>query len=189
MDLSLLWSVLFYGWTASEILIAVATRTRKGGGKVRDRGSMLLMWVVVASAITAAEFLRYGTLATIHGGGHELKLAAVLVMIAGLLVRWTAILSLGKSFSANVAIHATQTIYRGGLYRWLRHPSYSGLLLIFAAIALRERNWLAIAVLLLPTTAALLYRIHVEEAALREAFGAEYVSYSETTWRLIPGLF
>jgi len=189
MNLALLWNFLLYGWTASEIFIAVATRTRKGGGKVRDRGSMLLMWAVVASAVTAAEFLRYGTLATIYGGGHGLKLAAVVLMIAGLLVRWMAILSLGKSFSANVAIHATQTVYRGGLYRWLRHPSYTGLLLIFAAIALRERNWLAVAVMLLPTTAALLYRIHVEEAALREAFGAEYVSYSETTWRLIPGLF
>jgi protein-S-isoprenylcysteine O-methyltransferase Ste14 len=118
-----------------------------------------------------------------------MKLAAVLVIFAGLLVRWTAILSLGKSFSANVAIHATQTIYRGGLYRWLRHPSYTGLLLIFAAIALRERNWLAAAVVMLPTIAALLYRIHVEEAALRDAFGAEYAAYSETTRRLIPGVY
>jgi len=111
------------------------------------------------------------------------------VMIVGLVVRWTAILSLGKSFSANVAIHVTQTVYRGGLYRWLRHPSYSGLLLIFAAIALHERNWLAAVVVMLPTTAALLYRIHVEEAVLREAFGTEYVEYSKTTWRLIPGVY
>jgi len=189
MNLSLLWDYLLYGWTASEIVIAVATRTGKDGGKVRDRGSMLVMWAVVASAVTAAEFLRYGALATIHAGAQGLKLAGLVVMIVGLVVRWTAILSLGKSFSANVAIHVTQTVYRGGLYRWLRHPSYSGLLLIFAAIALHERNWLAAVVVMLPTTAALLYRIHVEEAVLREAFGTEYVEYSKTTWRLIPGVY
>ena len=40
-----------------------------------------------------------------------------------------------------------------------------------------------------PTTAAVLYRIHVEEAALNEAFGAQYASYSKQTKRLIPGVY
>jgi len=31
MNLSLLWDYLLYGWTASEIVIAVATRTGKDG--------------------------------------------------------------------------------------------------------------------------------------------------------------
>jgi protein-S-isoprenylcysteine O-methyltransferase Ste14 len=116
-------------------------------------------------------------------------LAAIVVIVAGIVLRWTAILSLGKAFSANVAIRPAQAIYRSGLYGYLRHPSYSGMLLVFLAIALHERNWLAAAVVLLPTTAAVLYRIHVEEAALHEAFGAEYAAYSKTTWRLIPGIY
>jgi protein-S-isoprenylcysteine O-methyltransferase Ste14 len=111
------------------------------------------------------------------------------VIIAGILLRWTAILSLGRAFSANVAIRDAQTINRSGLYRFLRHPSYSGLLLVFVAIALHERNWIAAAIVLFPTTAAVLYRIHVEEAALNEAFGAEYAAYSKTTRRLIPGVY
>lgn len=189
MSLSTLWIILFYGWTASEIIIAVATRTRRSGGKVRDRGSMLVMWAAIIPAITAAEFICHMTFARIMIGAYWLMLAAIVVIAAGLMVRWTAILSLGKAFSANVAIRPAQTIYRSGLYRYLRHPSYSGLLLVFLAIALHERNWLAAAVVLLPTTAAVLYRIHVEEAALRQAFGAEYAAYSKTTWRLIPGVF
>ena len=189
LDISLLWHILLYGWTASEIILAVATRTRKKGGRVRDRGSMLLMWAVIVSAITAAEFISHMTPAMMMGGAHWLKLAAVIVLIAGVMVRWTAILSLGKAFSVNVAIRPTQTIYRSGLYRYLRHPSYSGLLIVFVAIALYERNWLAAAVVLLPTIAAVLYRIHVEEEALREAFGAEYAEYSRQTKRLIPGIY
>jgi protein-S-isoprenylcysteine O-methyltransferase Ste14 len=43
-------------------------------------------------------------------------------------------------------------------------------------------------VLILPT-AALLYRIHVEEMALTEAFGEEYLEYSRTTKRLLPGIY
>jgi protein-S-isoprenylcysteine O-methyltransferase Ste14 len=189
LEISLLWQILFYGWTASEIYIAVVTRTRKSGGKVRDRGSMLVMWAAIVVAITAAEFIGHTAPATMFGGAHWLKLAAVVVLIAGLIVRWTAILSLGKAFSANVAIRGSQTIYQSGLYRWVRHPSYTGLLLVFVAIALHERNWMAAAILLPLTTAAVLYRIHVEEAALHEAFGAEYEAYSKVTMRLIPGVY
>jgi protein-S-isoprenylcysteine O-methyltransferase Ste14 len=123
------------------------------------------------------------------GGAHWLKVAAIAILVAGLTIRWTAILSLGKAFSANVAIRDSQTVYRSGLYRLVRHPSYSGLLLVFAAISLHERNWLAASVVMVPTTAALLYRIHVEEAALHEAFGAQYESYRSTTKRLIPGIY
>jgi protein-S-isoprenylcysteine O-methyltransferase Ste14 len=50
-------------------------------------------------------------------------------------------------------------------------------------------GWLSLAVMLVPTTLALLYRIHVEEAALNEAFGEEYAAYSQVTRRLIPGIF
>jgi protein-S-isoprenylcysteine O-methyltransferase len=60
--------------------------------------------------------------------------------------------------------------------------------LIFAAVALANRNWIAAAIVLLPVTAALLYRIHVEEAALHEAFGEQYEAYCRTTKRLIPGI-
>jgi len=189
LDLSLLWHILLYGWTASEIVLAVVTRTRQSGGQVRDRGSMLVMWATIICAITAAEFIGHMTIGRIMNGAYWLKLAAIVVIVAGVMLRWIAILSLGKAFSANVAIRHEQMIYQSGLYRYLRHPSYSGLLLVFVAIALHERNWLAAAVVLLPTIAAVLYRIHVEEEALREAFGAEYATYSKTTWSLIPGVF
>ncbi len=111
------------------------------------------------------------------------------VLAAALAIRWTAIITLGKSFSANVAIHQSQKVHRTGLYRVVRHPSYLGLLLVFLAIGLHSRNWIGFAVVLLPTTAALLYRIHVEEAALNLALGDEYAEYSRVTKRLIPGVF
>jgi protein-S-isoprenylcysteine O-methyltransferase Ste14 len=189
LDISLLWRILLYGWTASELFLAVATRTRQSGGKVRDRGSMLVMWTVIVFAIFASGWVSDVTRATMLGGGYWLKIVAVIVLVAGVMLRWTAILSLGKAFSANVAIRPAQQIYQSGLYRYLRHPSYLGLLMVFVAIALHERNWLGAAVMLLPTTAALLYRIHVEEAALNEAFGTQYAAYSEQTKRLIPGIY
>jgi protein-S-isoprenylcysteine O-methyltransferase Ste14 len=189
LTLSLFWQVLFYGWTASEIYIAVATRTRKGGGKRSDRGSMAVLWLTIVASITAGEWIAGANSPNMFGAAHWLRIAAVIVMITGIVVRWTASLSLGKAFSANVAIRDSQTIYQKGLYRFVRHPSYSGMVLVFVAIALHERNWLAASIVIVLPTLALLYRIHVEEAALREAFGEQYSSYCNKTKRLIPGIY
>ena len=71
----------------------------------------------------------------------------------------------------------------------MRHPSYLGLVLIFLAIGIYSRNWISLAIAVVPPTVALLYRIRVEEAALREAFGEEYTAYSRTTKRLVPGIY
>ena len=189
LSTSLLWQDLFYGWTASEICIAIVTRTGRGGGKVLDRGSMAILWVTIVVSITAGEWVAGTNPENMFGGSHWLKIAAIAVLIAGLAIRWTAILSLGNAFSANVAIRDTQTVYQSGVYRFVRHPSYTGLWLAFLAVALHERNWLAAAIVLAPTTAALFYRIHVEEAALHTAFGAQYETYCKTTKRLIPGIY
>ena len=116
---------------------------------------------------------------TMLGGAHWLRTAGLVLLILGLAIRWTAILTLGTTFSTNVAIHAAQTLRTTGPYRWIRHPSYTGMLIIFAAIGLYERNWISLAVVLILPTAALLYRIHVEEMALTEAFGQQYLDYSD----------
>jgi protein-S-isoprenylcysteine O-methyltransferase Ste14 len=111
------------------------------------------------------------------------------LMLAGLVVRWTAILSLGKAFSANVAIRDGQTVKSDGLFRFVRHPSYTGMLLILAAIGLTTRNWIALLLVVVPSMAALLYRIHVEEAVLEQAFGNAYYGYRVRTSRLLPGIY
>lgn len=189
MDVSTLWTWLYWGWVASEVLIAIATRTRHGRGKVSDRGTQLLLWIVIVASLTAAIWISYVVPAPMFGRAHGLRLIGLLILAAGLLVRWAAILNLGSAFSANVAIRDSQRVRTTGLYRFVRHPSYLGLVLIFLAIGIYSRNWLSLAIAVVPPTVALLYRIRVEEAALREAFGDEYIAYSRTTKRLIPGVY
>ena len=53
LSITLLWGVLFYGWTASEIYVAIATRTRRGHGKRLDRGSMAILWVTILASISS----------------------------------------------------------------------------------------------------------------------------------------
>lgn len=149
---------------------------------------MLLLWLAIVSSITACEWIAQTHQPDMFGGAHWLRTLALLTMAAGLALRWSAVLSLGKAFSANVAIRESQTVKTDGLYSVVRHPSYSGLLLVFLAIGLHSRYWLSFFIAIVPTTAALLYRIRIEETALVQAFGDEYKAYAKRTKRLIPGL-
>lgn len=189
MTLAKLFTILYWTWVASEVLLQVVTRTSRGKGEIKDRGSLLLLLLVIFGSIWAAMWYREADGPTMLVDAHWLKICAITLLVAGLAIRWTAILTLGRSFSTNVAIHATQTVHKTGLFRWMRHPSYTGMLLIFAAIGLRQRNWVSLAIMLVFPTAALLYRIHVEEFALTEAFGEDYLEYSRVTKRLVPGIY
>jgi len=189
MNVAQLFTVLYWTWVGSEALLQIITRTSRSTGQVKDRGSLLVLLAVIFGSVWAS--LDYGVTHAhnLPGNPQGLRLAALALLIVGLLVRWTAILTLGVSFSTNVAIHANQTLQKNGLFRWVRHPSYSGMVLIFAGVGLSQRNWISLAIMLIFPTAALLYRIHVEELALAEAFGDDYAQYRRSTFRLIPGIF
>ena len=189
MKIANLFTDLFWVWVGSEILLQLVTRTSRSTGQLKDRGSLLILFPVVFASCWWATWYGDTHLHTMLGGAHWLKTAGLVMLILGLGLRWTAILTLGTKFSTNVAIHARQTLRTTGPYRWVRHPSYTGMLVIFTAIGLYERNWISLGILLIFPTAALLYRIYVEEKALAEAFGEQYLNYRKVTWRLLPGIY
>jgi protein-S-isoprenylcysteine O-methyltransferase Ste14 len=189
MTESMLWQIVLGTWCVSEVLILVITRTRRSKGKVSDRGSLQLLWFVIFGSISLRTWIGETHRQTMFGGAHWVRPVSLGILVAGLMVRWTAIWTLGRAFSANVAIRTDQRVQKTGIFSYVRHPSYTGLLIIFVAIGAHTRNWVGLAAVVVPTTLALLYRIYVEEAALGQAFGQEYVEYSRTTKRLVPGIY
>jgi protein-S-isoprenylcysteine O-methyltransferase Ste14 len=189
VNLEFVFRVLTDVWLAGEILIALLTTTRRGQGKIQDRGTQILLWVVIVASLRIDEWMHRLFPVDMPGSHSWLRPAALGILILGLAVRAVAVITLGRAFSANVATHADQELQRRGLYRLVRHPSYLGLELILLALALHARTWACFAVVLIPPTLAVLYRIHVEETALRLAFGSDYEDYSRNTKRLIPGVY
>jgi protein-S-isoprenylcysteine O-methyltransferase Ste14 len=189
MNLEPIFKVLTEVWLVGEILIAVLTLTRKGQGKVQDRGTQIILWIVIVASLRTDEWLHTIFPVDMPGSDSWLQPVALGILILGLGVRAIAVFTLGKAFSANVAVRTGQQLRRSGLYRIVRHPSYFGLELILLAFALHTRTWACLAVVLVPSTLALLYRIHVEEIALRQAFGPDYEDYSRSTKRLFPGIY
>jgi protein-S-isoprenylcysteine O-methyltransferase Ste14 len=189
MNLEFFFSALTAVWGVGEILIIVLTQTRRGEGKIQDRGTQIILLVAIVASLKIGDWMHRWFPVDMPGSSSWLLPAAPGILILGLAVRATAILTLGRAFSTNVATHVGQRLQRSGLYNFVRHPSYLGLELILLAFALHTRTWACFAVTLVPPTLAVLYRIHVEEAALRGAFGADYEDYRRRTKRLIPGIY
>jgi protein-S-isoprenylcysteine O-methyltransferase Ste14 len=73
-----------------------------------------------------------------------------------------------------------------GPYRWLRHPSYTGGLLICSGAGLMSANWAGVAAMTLLPLAVTVWRIHTEEHALLTGLGERYRAYACDRKRLIP---
>jgi hypothetical protein len=89
------------------------------------------------------------------------------------------------SGSFTVASSAQDQTFSIGERVFFRAPS----LLVIVAIGLHTRNWIGFSIVVIPSMAALSYRIHVEEDALRTAFGHVYAVYTSRTKRLFPGVY
>ena len=174
-------------YLASETALRFSRRSSKGAQEA-DSGSLSLLWAAIGTGIALGIALMYRVPAAGFPLSPLARQMVAAVFAASLALRWWAILSLGKFFTVDVAIAADHQLIIRGPYRWMRHPSYTGLLLAFAAFAVTFQNWLSIAGVLIPISLGLAYRIRIEEAALTKAFGDEYRAYAKSTRRLIPGI-
>jgi protein-S-isoprenylcysteine O-methyltransferase Ste14 len=179
-------TVIFF--PVSEIALAMLKRATPADSDVEDRGSMRLLWVAIACGVGSAIAAQSLRLAPLPGPLRIQRLVALLLMVGGLSIRWAAILTLGRFFTVDIATQAQQPVVQTGAYRFVRHPSYAGLLLSFVGLGVYFANWLSLLMLLVPITAAVVNRIVKEESVLLVTLGTPYAEYCARTKRLIPGL-
>ena len=181
--------VLSILWGISEIIFGRISYSGSESASQHDRRSLRILWITIIIFVTA------GVTAGIRGWGYLPSLRPVALplgvafILAGLVIRWTAVLTLRRYFTSNVDILPDHQLVQHGIYRIIRHPAYAGALLSFFGLGLGFSNWLTLLLIVPPVCAAFLNRIRVEEAALREAFGEAYERYSRKTKKLIPGIY
>lgn len=81
-----------------------------------------------------------------------------------------------------------QELVTGSPYRWVRHPSSTGALLLLAGMGIAQANALSVLVLTVLPAAGCLWRMRVEEAALAEVFGDRSRTFAASRARLVPWL-
>ncbi|MCX5801608.1 MAG: isoprenylcysteine carboxylmethyltransferase family protein [Candidatus Eisenbacteria bacterium] len=189
MGLSVIRWVVVILFGASEMTMAFLKRANRKEAEVKDRGSMPLLWIVIVLSLMLAIGSEWVTVARMHITALLYYALTIGLTIVGLTIRWYSIITLGRLFTVDVAIQRNHELIERGPYKYVRHPSYTGLLIAFVGLGVFFANWLSILFLVVPITFAILNRIVKEEKALREALGPSYSAYCARTKRLIPGLW
>ncbi|MGV9011126.1 MAG: methyltransferase family protein [Flavobacteriales bacterium] len=181
-------TICFTLFGISELSLAVFKRSGKGT-QSQDRGTLGLLWGVIGASIFLAMFIANGAPRYGYAFSGFAYVVGLLLFIAGVALRWWAIVHLGRFFTVDVAIAKDHRVVSDGPYRFIRHPSYTGALLAFIGLGLLVHNWLAALVLLVPITVMFLWRMNIEERALSVALGEVYTGYMANTKRLIPFVY
>lgn len=102
-----------------------------------------------------------------HGGGATLLLGwAFLFWGQGL--RWWAITTLGRRWTTRIMVLPGAPLVESGPFRLVRHPNYLGVWLEIVGVPLIGGCWRSLAVMGLLHTGFLIFRMSVENRALRE---------------------
>ena len=121
--------------------------------------------------------------------GTNMELAGLVIILLGLLLRvWTR-LTIGTMYSGYLRVKVGHVLVTDGPYRFVRHPGYSGLLLMALGLCIGYSSLIgliAIPILLIP---GLSFRMKVEERMLSEEFRDDYWAYARRAKKLIPGIW
>ena len=175
-------------WVLSEWSIRLRSRLNRDGARL-DRNSMLVVVATTFAGVVSAIAIARRVDAAALPGARWLLVAGLVLMAAGIAFRQWAVAALGRFFTVDVRIQPGQTVVELGPYRWLRHPSYTGLIATFLGLGLALDNWAALVVLAVLPTAGLVYRIHFEERALLDGLGEPYRRFAASRSRLFPGVW
>jgi len=191
MNISIIFIFISLVWIISEVVLARVKHSKTEDSKELDKSSLRFLWITIIICIFIGVFLGVWRIGWRIGyiPVKFISLIGLVLIILGLIVRWTAILTLKKYFTVDVSIQSNHKIIDKGIYKIIRHPAYAGSLLSFLGLGLAFSNWLSTLVIFIPILVAFIYRIRVEEKALIQAFGGEYINYSKVTKRLIPMIY
>lgn len=107
------------------------------------------------------------------------------ICIAGAIIACWSRISLGKNWSISIQRKENHQLVQNGIYSIIRHPIYTGLLLLFTGSSLivgDNRTIIAILIVIV----SLWLKLKKEEKLLAETFGDQYTEYKNRTKALIP---
>lgn len=115
--------------------------------------------------------------------------AGAVLYAAGLWLFHRSHADLGTNWSITLEVREEHRLVTEGVYRRIRHPMYSALLLFALGQAVALPNWVAGPSYLVVMALLVALRLGPEERLMRETFGARYDEYAVKTKRIVPGVW
>jgi protein-S-isoprenylcysteine O-methyltransferase Ste14 len=110
-----------------------------------------------------------------------------LLVVAGMVLAMAALLQ-NRHAAGNIRVEAGQEVISTGLYGVIRHPMYTGALIMSIGMPIALGSWWGL-VFLVPVVAVLVLRILDEEKALEQELEGYREYLGQTRFRLAPHLW
>ena len=180
--------VAVLGWLGFEGVMAVRQRLRVGARLPRDPTALVVTACIAGSLVAAVRIGRNGPVPW-PGGQVWPVVAGIVLIVLGVALRAWSIATLGRFFQYHIEVQPEHRVVTEGPYRYVRHPSYSGLALVLAGFALATGDVLSLVAVAVLGGIGLAVRIRAEERQLTDALGPEYERFAAQRKRLVPGVW
>lgn len=186
----MLFDYLFIGvglsWVLCESIIASVKRANRKSSDIVDRNSEAILNLVTYSSLIIGFVFAQSKYLRFARQGDIITWCGLAIILFGIGLRLHAIYRLRKFFTVNIAILNDHELMTDGVYRFIRHPAYLGVIIAFSGMGLTMGNLLSFIIMVTSVIFAFLWRIRLEESVLIKAFPLEYPAYQKKSWRLVP---
>ncbi len=168
--------------------MTVRQRWRVRRWPARDPSGLVLAACLGAAVFASIQLGRDGP-AQWPGGRLWPVIAGVALIGVGVGLRAWSIGTLGRFFQYRIEVQPDHYVVTNGPYRYVRHPSYTGLALVLVGIVLSTDDVVSVAPVAVLGATGLAVRIRAEERQLTDALGDQYRRFAAQRKRLIPGVW
>ncbi|MFQ6089566.1 MAG: methyltransferase family protein, partial [Candidatus Methanofastidiosia archaeon] len=110
--------------------------------------------------------------------GVFLQIIGLFIGITGLIFWITGRATLGKYFTIS---HKPKELITNGIYAKIRHPMYSGGILLYLGLGLFFKSIIGIVLTIILLAPLLIYSAIIEERLLIKKYGKSYIEYKKKT--------
>ena len=145
---------------------------------------IIFTFLIICIASELLEYFRWGEFKN-----KTISRVALAFMLSGLIIRIHSMSQLKKFYTRMLIITDQQKLVKTGIYKIVRHPGYSGTVLIWIFFGLAIQNLIVFFIAFILISFAYNYRIRIEEQMLLTQFGKEYADYKKSSWKIIPYVY
>jgi protein-S-isoprenylcysteine O-methyltransferase Ste14 len=117
-----------------------------------------------------------------------IQIGAAVVFALGFLLVITSQLQMGDSWRINVDAEAKAPLVTHGIFRFVRNPIFSGVIIVWTGLALAVANLLSLAAVVLVVLGFEVQIRKAEEPYLERLHGEPYRAYAAKAGRFFPGI-
>ncbi len=180
---TLCWVGLITYWLISAASAKRSAQSGSWGSRAAIRLTILIVVIILIRLPESRHFLA-GMARRMSGPDSIAAIIGVILCLAGVALAVSARTYIGRNWGMPMSLREGHELVTSGPYAYIRHPIYSGILLLTVGSAIAASPmWLALFVVCL---VYFVYAARVEERDMTKQFPDAYPAYRRRTKMLIP---